>query len=175
MSFFKKKLRKRKNVDPFQLAPPLPFRGKMISISSLREGQEHPVWRTHGPAGTTITSINNHIDSCMVDDICRVDNTGMLVFDRLDNPEFEPWFLLHGEYRGIDRYFIVNGDDHYLPVLSSNDGSLFLRNPAAYKEELTFERGRDNTRTIIYEWDMFSRLDLGLVREAISVYARGEL
>jgi len=157
---------------------PLRFRGKAYQIVT-------PTFPPSQPAPTNpepIAKLNHHLDSCYVKSVVRITETGGLSTENLGIPDFEPWFLLRGEYRNLPRYFIVNGEECYLPVLSGRMDEpdeldcYSIMNPAAYKEELVSKHkppwgGTDET--YVYEWDMFSLLDLGLVREAIATYTGG--
>lgn len=154
---------------------PLRFRGKMISVEIPYFPPSQPAPENPEP----IARINFHIDTCRVLKVVRITSDARLSEEGLDNPEYEPWFFMMGAFRGILRYFIVNGEDCYLPILTGHHGepddpeTYSLMNPSAYKEELKITHANGDTATFIYDWDMFSRLDLGLVREAIATYTRG--
>ena len=128
-------------------AKPCTFRGKMISVEYEN--------------GVSTARVNNYVDSCCVMKIVRIHDNCSLVEDGIDDPEHEPWFLIHGEFRGLARYFIVNGNDEYLPVLPNLTGAEFsLMNPQVYKESMRINSVRPEDAGIgkefMYEWDMFS-------------------
>lgn len=153
---------------------PLRFRGGAVIVEIPQFPPDQPSPTDPPP----IAKLNFHVDTCRVFKIVRITEMGQLAEDGLDNPEIEPWFLLMGAFKGVLRYFIVNGTDHYLPILTGNlndpddPANYSLMNPATYKEEMRIKNYRGDSDTIIYEWDMFSQLDLSLVKEAITVYTR---
>lgn len=154
---------------------PLLFKGENIIVEIPHFPPNQPAPENPDP----IARLNSHFDACRVLKVVWITSDAKLSEDGLDDPEHEPWFLIMGAFKGILRYFIVNGEDCYLPIITGHHDdpddltNYSLMNPAAYKEELKVEQGVSGDHTLIYDWSEFSSLDLDLAREAIATYTKG--